>query len=100
MRRWRGHEDKKNQTLRVWVTDTVWLTGGRDHRLAGSDLLVFLSDLNVPSTFESDINFVGALMGVNLLRLIGFQAIEIAEESRSLEEADLSHFLGRETARF
>jgi len=100
MGRRRGHEDKKNQTLRVRVTDTVWLAGGRDHRLAGSDLFVFLSDLDVPSTFERNINFVGAVMGVNLLRLIGFQAIEIAEEPRSLEEADLLHFLGRETARF
>ncbi len=96
----RGHEDKKNQTLRVWVTDTVWLAGGSDHRLPGSDLFVFLSDLNVPSTFESDINFVGAVMGVSLLRLIGLQAIEIAEEPRSFEEADLLHFLGRETACF
>ncbi len=96
----RGHEDKKNQTLRVWVTDTVWLAGGSDHRLAGSDLFVFLSNLNGSSTFESDIDFVGAFMGVSLLRLIRFQAIEIAEEPRSFEETDLLHLLGRETTCF
>ncbi len=100
MGRRRGHEDKKNQTLGVWVADTVWLAGGRDHRLAGSDLFIFLSDLNVPSTFESTINFVVAFMGVSLLRLIWLQALDIAEEPWSFEEADLLHFLGRETACF
>ena len=91
--RW-GYDDKKNQTLRVWVTDTVWLAGGCEHRLTGSDLFVFLSDLNGSSTFESDIDFVGAIMDVSLLRLVGFQAIEIAEEPRRFEDADLLHLLG------
>jgi len=93
MGRRRGHEDEKDQTLRVGVTDTVYLAGGCEHRLAGSDLFVFLPDLDGSSTFESDIDFVGAIMDVSLLRLIGFQAIEIAEEPRRFEDADLLHLL-------
>ncbi len=97
--RW-GHEDEKNQTLPIGVSDTVWLAGGGEHRLTRSDLFVFFSDLHGSSTFESDIDFVGANMNVNLLRLIGFQAIEIAEEPVSFEETDLLHFLRREPACF
>src|ERR1700738_4664741 len=81
------------------VLDAVRGAGGRERRLAGRERAALFTDLRLHRPLEHRVDLVATVVRVDLLRLPGLETIDVAEEPRGLEEVQLLHLLGGETAR-
>src|SRR5207245_4507456 len=89
-------EDEQGESIGTAVSHSVVDHGRSEDGMAGTEAAALLTDGELAFTLEDQVNFVGAGVSVRLLRLSGFEAVDVAEHSRRLEQVDLLHLFGAE----
>ncbi len=94
------HENKKDQTIRTWVTDPVSLARWRQCYLILLQVSLLVTNLKQAFPLKNKVDLVRPLVAVYGLRLTRFEAINIAEHPVGLKEAVFLHFVLRKLKRF
>src|SRR5262249_3028436 len=88
------HEHEQQQPLARVVGDAVLTARGGDQRFARLQRVLGSVEREATAAFEHDVDLVLAIVRVNLLGLVGLEAIEIDLSPRRGGEPDLRHPVG------